>query len=83
MRENQGIGIVRVNFVNEFLKRNLYNGFKSEKLTEPISKIIKEGFIILDSEYKSLNYSNSQLKQHSCWFITGDPAIIEQYGDFK
>jgi hypothetical protein len=82
VRENQGIGIIRVNFVNEFLKRNLYNGLKNEKLTEPISKIIKEGIKILDVEYKCFNYSNSQLKQHSCWFITGDPKIIEQYGDF-
>jgi hypothetical protein len=57
VRENGGI--IRINFVNEFLRRGLYNGEENKLMTEHISELLKDGLRIFDKSYQFLSYSNS------------------------
>ena len=60
---------VRVSFVNEDLDKGYYFAEVGTHLLGYIHSIVGDGFKIGELEFKFLGYSNSQLKNHSCWFL--------------
>lgn len=64
---------VRVSFVDEnFGPTSSYSASIYQLRVTPL---MQYGFNIFGRTYKFLAYSNSQLREHSCWFYNEDPAM--------
>ena len=81
---------IRLSFVTEQLDQGYYFGERDRLLLGYIHSILKNGFYVgrsLKNEF--LSYSNSQLKNHTCWYLSKVPngideaQIIESMGDFS
>lgn len=61
---------IRLSFVNEDLDKGYYfSSTGNNFILGYIFKIINSGFNLGNLELKFLAYSNSQLKNHSAWFL--------------
>lgn len=63
---------IRLTFTNEKLEKGYYFNGSSEKnnfILGYIYKIVAKGFWLGNLEFRFLSYSNSQLKNHSAWFL--------------
>lgn len=63
---------VRLSFVNEHLERGFYLNTDAEQcnyLLGYIHSVVSKGFSVGNLRFDFLAYSNSQLKQHSAWFL--------------
>lgn len=81
---------IRLSFVTEQLDKGYYFGDRDRLLLGYIHSILKNGFYVgrsLKNEF--LSYSNSQLKNHTCWYLSKVPngideaQIIQSMGDFS
>src|SRR5436190_868226 len=85
---------VRLSFVNEHLEKGFYFSESSHLFLGYIHHILNNGIQLGKNMLEFLSYSNSQIKNHSCWMlctpfgphakkgmITAD-EIIKALGDF-
>lgn len=84
---------MRLSFVNEQLERGFYlnqDDSSCNYLLGYIHSIVSKGFSIGNLLFTFLAYSNSQLKQHSAWFMCkqafgqtlNENEIITRMGNF-
>lgn len=76
---------LRVNFCEENLEKHVWAG--SEEVLERFRKVL-DYLDILDCQFEFLGFSNSQIRNHSCWMTmrTSDSwaeQIREELGDFS
>ena len=82
---------IRLNFVNEYSDKGFYFGESSHYLLGYIHKVMQNGINLGNRHFNFLVYSNSALKNHSCWFLCRNDDVnvidkqeIETYmGDFS
>ena len=81
---------IRLSFVNECLEKGFYFGDRERYLIGYIHSILKNGFYVGRSLHLNfLSYSNSQLKNHTCWFLCktkgglNEQKIIDSMGNFS
>lgn len=60
---------VRLNFVTEWNDKGHYFGQMSTSLLGYMHQIMQDGINLGNRHLEFLSYSNSQLKNHSCWFL--------------
>lgn len=60
---------IKVNFTNENLEKDFYYGFFNELKLGNIFQFMNNGLRFLDQTYNFFGYSNSQIKNHSTWFL--------------
>ena len=60
---------IRLCFMTDTLDRGYYFGGNGDSLLGYVHSIIKKGFSLGSYRFQFLGYSNSQLKNHSCWFL--------------
>jgi RNA-dependent RNA polymerase len=60
---------IRLSFVNEQLEKGFYFGDRERFTLGYIHSIIKNGLQVGNLKTVFLSYSNSQLKNHTCWFL--------------
>ena len=72
---------IRLSFVGDDLTKGYYFGDNKGFMLGYIHQVITSGFHLGNVKYEFLGYSNSQLKNHSCWFLCKnnlDAPITEQ-----
>lgn len=81
---------IRLSFVNEQLEKGFYFGDRERFLIGYIHSIVKLGLRVGDNmRLKFLSYSNSQLKNHTAWFLATitsgvtEDQIIDSMGVFS
>ena len=52
-------------------------------LIEYIKYVMNEGFFLGEKRFKFFNFSQSQFRNMSCWFLTEPQKILEQTGDYS
>ena len=63
---------------------NFEEGRWSNKfLIEYIKFIMSNGFYLGEQNYKFFNFSQSQFRNMSCWFLTNPKEILEKTGDYS
>ena len=68
--KDQSSHFIRVSFVSEDLDRSFYALDHNRYMLGYIHGVLKNGFYSgRNLKSKFLNYSNSQLKSHTCWFL--------------
>ncbi|KAG2393883.1 hypothetical protein C9374_003647 [Naegleria lovaniensis] len=77
---------VRVNFCDEDLKK--LSAEKFTNLHPRILAIMSKGIQVANRNFQALAYSNSQLRAHSCWFLSPTNeltvnSILGSLGDFS
>lgn len=80
----------RLSFVSEALEKGFYFVEQSILYLGYIHNILTNGIQISDYKFRFLSYSNSQIKNHSCWVIANDrnrdglseALIIKSLGHF-
>ena len=72
------------------MEKGFYHHKSSDGILGYIHSILKNGFIVGNNLKNCfLSYSNSQLKNHTCWFLAQIPNgvsehdIISSMGDFE
>lgn len=84
------VQFIRLSFVQEDLDKGFYFNENSRFLLGYIHSILKNGFFAgrgLQNTF--LSYSNSQLKNHTCWFLAqveggiNEKVIISKMGSFE
>ena len=77
--------------MNDRNGKGYYSGEDSESILGYIHWIMFNGLKLGDAEFRFLSYSNSQLKNHACWFLCSEDAfshvseasIERSMGDFS
>jgi hypothetical protein len=59
----------RIGIVTDSLEKGYYFTDRNVYLLKYIKDVISKGISIGDSHFSYLNYSNSQLKNHSLWMV--------------
>ena len=52
-------------------------------LIEYIKYLMSEGFYLGEKRFKFFNFSQSQFRNMSCWFLTNPKEILEKTGDYS
>ena len=52
-------------------------------LIEYIKNVMCEGFYLGEKKFRFFNFSQSQFRNMSCWFLTEPKKILEQTGDYS
>ena len=73
------LSILCVFKMDNFEEGNWNNKF----LIEYIKYIMSEGFYLGEKKFKFFNFSQSQFRNMSCWFLTNPKEILEQTGDYS
>ena len=81
---------LRISFLNENHTKGMYtaNFNQAEDILMHVQNILENGFQIGSKTFKFLHYSNSQMKNYSCWFMNEDPPnltyekVIKELGNF-
>lgn len=60
---------VRLHFVSDQMRRDFYFGDYNQLKMGHVHGFLENGIKILGNRYRFLCYSNSQLKEHSAWFL--------------
>lgn len=69
-RRQHASHFIRVSFVNDDLDKAFYFNLTAEYLLGHIHSVLRNGIYAgRGLHLKFLSYSNSQLKNHTCWFV--------------
>ena len=84
---------VRLSFVNENLEKGFYLTENMNWLLGYVHHVLTHGVSLAQYSMRYLSYSNSQIKNHSCWMLVyntetikdnlSEDAIMESMGDFS
>ena len=67
---------IRLCFLTDIHDKGYYFGGNGDSLLGYIHHIMTHGFTLGGLEFQFLGYSNSQLKNHSCWFLCKNNPVL-------
>lgn len=67
---------IRLCFTQDTMDKGYYFGGNADALIGYIHLILTNGFNIGNLKFQFLGYSNSQLKNHSCWFLCNNNPLM-------
>lgn len=68
---------IRLCFLSDTDEKGYYFGGNAESLLGYVHSIMQNGFSLGKCRFQFLGYSNSQLKNHSCWFLCVNNPWLE------
>lgn len=85
VRDMNSDDLLRINFVDEYNERNVWTN--TNNVLSRFKNMLK-GFSLLGRYHEFLGFSNSQMRNHSCWMVRvtknlNADKVREKLGDFK